>query len=177
MVACVVVAIIGAGQLGDSHVQQGDDGRNVVPARSGSRNGSVRDSIPSRSVVLLPQGEKVDVTPTSVPIPTPMPTAIPLPPPEAATDVGAIICSYSWDCGTAVAVACSESELWPLAANPSGARGVFQLMPVHAWRFAARGWNYWTDWDDPVRNTAIAYELWSEQGWTPWMSSWPWSCY
>ena len=121
---------------------------------------------------------EVDALPTATPTPVATvapPTPEPAPLPEL-TDIQAVICSYSWPCETAIAVACSESELWPLAENPSGARGVFQLMPVHAWRFAQRGWDYWTDWSDPEKNIAIAHELWADQGWTPWLSSYPWGC-
>jgi len=182
----------------------------VVSTWSGYRDGGLRDTIPSRVVVVLPEGEEVDattqdseegnqtesiteeawsatptpgkegmidVTPTPRPIPrTQIPTPILEAAPAPTEGIGVIICSYPWDCATATAVACSESGLDPLESNPSGAKGLFQLMPVHAWRFTARGWNYWTDWDDPVKNAAIAYEIWIEQGWAPWMSSWPWSC-
>lgn len=70
---------------------------------------------------------------------------------------------------TACRVAACESNFVPTAANPrSNARGLFQLMmSYHAPRFYARGWTY-DDWADPEKNTAIAFELWSEQGWRPW---------
>lgn len=125
----------------------------------------------------------LEPVPTIAAAPAPLTPAEPEPPaPPAlrqdpvAGDVGAIICSYPWPCGAATAVVCAESGFSPTASNPSGARGLFELMPVHAWRFERRGWDYWTDWGDPEKNTAIAYELWAEQGWTPWLSSWPWSC-
>ena len=130
----------------------------------------------------LAEGDTASATAEDVPMASGGPSRLERTPPSSPEglalpeSVATIICSYPWDCATAVGVACSESELWPLAANPSGARGVFQLMPEHAWRFTERGWDYWTDWSDPVKNIAIAYELQAEQGWTPWMSSWPWSC-
>ena len=50
-----------------------------------------------------------------------------------------------------------------------------QLMPIHAWRFTRQGWDYWVDVFVPERNVAIAYELYLEQSWNPWLSSW--SCW
>lgn len=41
-------------------------------------------------------------------------------------------------------------------------------MPVHAWRFAARGWSFYDDALVPERNIAIAYDIWSDSGWRPW---------
>lgn len=61
-----------------------------------------------------------------------------------------------------------ESGGNPQARNRSGATGLFQLMPVHAARFVARGWS-WGDVTDGVRNIAVAHDLWAEQGWRPWV--------
>jgi LysM repeat protein len=52
----------------------------------------------------------------------------------------------------------------------AGERGLFQISPVHRWRFTRRGWS-WADAFVPERNIAIAFEIYSEaKGW------WPWSC-
>ena len=86
------------------------------------------------------------------------------------------ICSYSWGCETALRIvygptaACptGESNGDPNAISWAGSRGLFQLMPVHAWRFTARGWDYWTDWMDVEKNVAVAHDLWLERGWAAW---------
>lgn len=41
-------------------------------------------------------------------------------------------------------------------------------MPVHAWRFTARGWSFYDDSLVLEWNVAVAFDLWSEQGWRPW---------
>ncbi len=80
--------------------------------------------------------------------------------------LGEIVAAYDWP--GAFAIVDCESGWNPLAVSWTGSRGLFQLMPVHAWRFAQRGWDYWVDVFVPERNVAIAYELWVEQGWAPW---------
>lgn len=62
-----------------------------------------------------------------------------------------------------------ESSFNPKAANPSsGARGLWQIMPIHAERFTKRGWDYYNDWSDPYKNTVIALEVMKEQGLEAW---------
>ena len=63
----------------------------------------------------------------------------------------------------AVSVASCESGLSPTAENPSGASGLFQLMPVH--------WEGRFDPFDPVANTRYAYSL--SSGGADWSA---WSC-
>ena len=111
-----------------------------------------------------------DEAPISLP-PTPVP---PLPIPAAGnpvvsyTDLGATVARYGWPINEAFAVVDCESGWDPLAVSWAGARGLMQLMSVHAWRFARRGWDYWVDVFVPERNVAIGYELWLEQGWGIW---------
>lgn len=85
-------------------------------------------------------------------------------------EASSVICfdGAAWDCDTALLIAFRESRFVPDAYNP-GCRcvGLFQLAPVHHARFLARDWE-WSDAYDAVRNTAIAYELWLDQGWHPW---------
>lgn len=111
------------------------------------------------------------------PEPTPLrlrdvPTAAPTPV-VPQTDIERLICAHPWPCGEALAVARCESgpdyyaDPWE---NP-GHRGAYQLSYVHAWRFAARGWDWETDGVIVERNAAIAYEIFSEQGWRPWACS------
>jgi hypothetical protein len=85
------------------------------------------------------------------------------------TALGEIVASYDWPINEAFAITSCESNWNPEAVSWTGARGLMQLMPLHAWRFAARGWDYWTDWSIPERNVAIAHEIWLEQSWIPWI--------
>ncbi len=87
--------------------------------------------------------------------------------PEVSLDAEAIICSYGWDCSTALYVARLESGSdFTAGANYLGCVGTFQLHPVHHWRFYQHGWDPYTY--DIAQNTAIAYELWLTSGWAPW---------
>jgi hypothetical protein len=85
----------------------------------------------------------------------------------AFTALGAIVAQYDWMPDAFRVVDC-ESSWNPDAVSWAGARGLMQLMSVHAWRFARRGWDYWVDVFVPERNVAIAYELYQEQGWGIW---------
>lgn len=81
--------------------------------------------------------------------------------------IEALICSVSWPCAEALAVAWCESRFDPLAESAGGHRGLFQLSSVHAEKFARRGWT-WADAFDAERNVAIAYEIWLDSSWSPW---------
>ena len=91
--------------------------------------------------------------------------------------------------GAATSTACGNSVnfLWPertrawahkvvhresrgvaSARNRSGASGCFQLMPVHAPRFARLGFSWERDRFNPIINTWIAMDLFKEQGVRPW---------
>lgn len=126
--------------------------------------------------------EALDATPTPIPLPPPTnpPTpgqpdagepAVPEPePPSAPTPErsAAIICSYSWDCATAIRVFSCESGLRADAISYNGSScGVAQIWKGHAGRFPG----FWEQWMIPEVNIGWAYELWSEQGWGPWSES------
>jgi soluble lytic murein transglycosylase-like protein len=65
----------------------------------------------------------------------------------------------------ALNVARCESKLQPKALSRSGARGIFQIMPVHSWRIArVRGKDLW----DPKTNIKVARHLFDDEGWGPW---------
>jgi hypothetical protein len=62
-----------------------------------------------------------------------------------------------------------ESTLDPQKINiVSGARGLWQIMPVHAQKFVTRGWDYWQDWSNAFRNTKVAGDIYREQGLKAW---------
>jgi soluble lytic murein transglycosylase-like protein len=65
----------------------------------------------------------------------------------------------------ALRVASCESKLDPKALSRAGARGVFQIMPVHTWRVAQVGG---TNLDDPKTNVRVAKALFDDEGWRPW---------
>jgi hypothetical protein len=82
--------------------------------------------------------------------------------------VRALICARAWPCTEALAVASCESGLRPDATGRLGERGVFQITQRwHEGRFTARGWT-WADAYDAAKNVAIAYEIWTESGWSQW---------
>ncbi len=62
-----------------------------------------------------------------------------------------------------------ESTLDPQRINTAtGARGLWQIMPVHAQKFITRGWDYWEDWSNAYRNTKVAGDVYREQGLKAW---------
>jgi hypothetical protein len=68
-----------------------------------------------------------------------------------------VICSYSWPCGEALAVARCESGLDPGAVSPDGQNiGVFQVNVIHGWHPGL------------AENVAKAYAIYVDQGWGPW---------
>lgn len=90
---------------------------------------------------------------------------------SVAVPQGAIqemICSYSWPCAEALNVARCESGFSPTAGQSHASKGLFQInMTYHSGRFHRRGWSD-ADVYDAAKNTAIAFEIWSEQKWRPW---------
>ena len=105
-------------------------------------------------------------TPSPVPTPTlgiPASYATPVANPPLLSNVQEIICSYSWDCATALGVAYCESTLRPGANENPPYAGLFQIdVELHAWRF--EGANPY----DPTVNTSVAYSIYSERAWAAW---------
>ena len=67
-----------------------------------------------------------------------------------------------------VGVAGCESAWRAAVDSPTGDTGFWQLnRRWQEWRFLRRGWT-WKDAKDAEKNTEIAFEIWSEQGWGPW---------
>ncbi len=117
-------------------------------------------------------------TPTATP--TPSPTPVPPPPTPTPAPVSQWIQPYSIGAGVerwrglvagywpaeqvnnALAVMNCESGGNPNVTGAAGEWGLFQIHPVHVARFG--GANPY----DPGTNVAVAYQIWSEQGWGPW---------
>jgi hypothetical protein len=71
------------------------------------------------------------------------------------------------DLVVAVAVVMPESGGDPVAQNPSGAAGLWQVLPsAHPELFAGR------DWRDPAVNAGMAFEVYSRAGgFSPWVNA------
>lgn len=65
-----------------------------------------------------------------------------------------LISSYDWPVGTACRIMLCESSGDPNARNRSGATGLFQILGGPT---------------DPAENVALAYSMWSDRGWQPWV--------
>ena len=63
------------------------------------------------------------------------------------------------------ALAMAESSGDPNAHNPSGASGLWQIMPSHA---SDKGWTYGTNFYDPATNARMAYFVLHHQGYSAW---------
>ena len=87
----------------------------------------------------------------------------PLVEPEPLT-IPELVCSYRWSCQEALRVMHCESRGDPLAASAGGDRGLFQINPVHR----ARVGGNLSRLHDPETNVAVAWAIYSEQGWRPW---------
>lgn len=89
-------------------------------------------------------------------------------PAPVLTGAEGIICQYAWSCETALYVARRESGSDYIAgANYLNCVGTFQLHPIHHWRFYEKGWDPYSF--DIAQNVQVAFELWLEQGWEPWV--------
>lgn len=120
-----------------------------------------------------PASEPVlDEPPEPTPEPVPELAQVSKLPEEPLGGIEAAICAYPWECGIALRVAACESGPDYVAGyNGSGHAGTFQVSPIHAWRFAERGLNFWTDALVVEWNIDVAFEIWTERWW------WAWSCF
>jgi hypothetical protein len=80
------------------------------------------------------------------------------------TDIERLVAGYPWDAGRMTRIMYCESGGRPDAISPGGHRGLFQL---------ATGWasgnpDYWTRWMEPEYNIALAYYVWTRQGYAAW---------
>lgn len=112
-------------------------------------------------------------TPTPTATPTATPTPIPVATPQSAFPPGPRTLSINelYDLAiaagfppgtrdTAVAVALCESSGYTHAVGLANERGLWQIHPVHGWR--------WEQAFDPLSNAQSAYKIWQESGWQPW---------
>lgn len=114
----------------------------------------------SMAIEQTPSGEIVVTNPPEAPI-----EAVP------EGELEALICSYDWDCGTALRVAACESTMNPGAISPGGDMGLMQVNPVHRGRVADMGYE-WEHLLDPAVNLEVAWSIYADAG-----HSWrPWSC-
>jgi len=74
----------------------------------------------------------------------------------------AFIKGYDWDTQKAEAIVWCESSGNPLAYNPAGHVGLFQVSLIHRWTY--------DELIQPEINVAAAYELYQRRGWQPWPS-------
>jgi hypothetical protein len=92
----------------------------------------------------------------------------PLPPPPES-EIDALIYSY-WGTGKngqiAECIADRESGDNPYARSPTGAAGIFQLMPFWWDGNNAYGWNF--DPYDAKENISHSYLIWQDEGFSPW---------
>lgn len=106
--------------------------------------------------------------------PADMLLVLPVPPPEPAfiwtvEQWRGLVCSYAWNCNTALCIIQRESRGDP-GAGPSatGDRGLFQINQ----QWADGNPDYWTHWWDPVWSTQMAWYIYAEHrnglGWQPW---------
>ena len=165
--ACLVV-VVGCGVASVLFAVGGNDDVLEVPRLQGADHEQQAREMSRLRTWNVREG--LDETHTPLVTPTPLPDVPPswvVPDTEPRT-VEAVICSYSWDCDTAVRIARCESgddlhaEPWENWYH----RGPFQVSYIHAWRYAERGWDWGTASDE--QHVAIAYEIQQEQGWTPW---------
>lgn len=72
-----------------------------------------------------------------------------------------------WAWWTAQAIIYCESKWDPYARGAAGEYGLWQVHPIHDWRWDGR------DWTDPADNTEVAIAIYRDAG----NSFSPWSCY
>jgi hypothetical protein len=85
-------------------------------------------------------------------------------------EVQAVLLRTGWPSGVtaeAAEVAHCESEWDITMTGDLGEYGLFQIHPVHYWRFDEE-FGSAADPYDPVQNAEIALDIWEEESWEPW---------
>ena len=88
-------------------------------------------------------------------------------PSQPPADIVAAIRAYDWDWGWAERTAWCESGYRRLAEGEAGERGIMQIAYVHIDLIQRLGFT-WAQMYEVGPNLAVAYDLWAEQGETPW---------
>ena len=96
------------------------------------------------------------------------PTAKPKPKPHNPPTIEDMIrAAFGPHADEALRVANCESRFNPRERSSAGAEGIFQIIPgYHAWRIARVGGS---DLYDAATNVRVAFDLFKEQGWRPWV--------
>lgn len=184
ILVCVIGGVGAAAAMEERDGRRTDEGKSAsqdhvdMRAYEDSRWLAYAASLPVPDVPNQPAvGQEAAEEPVSEPLAAPEPEPVAEYP---DTPIEAAICAYPWECGIALRVAACESGPDYMAGyNGSGHAGTFQVSPIHAWRFAARGLNFWTDATDLGANIDVAYEIyngyfdadgvWHEgAGWSAW---------
>ena len=82
-------------------------------------------------------------------------------------DIAAAIRAYDWPWGWAERTAFCESGYRRLAEGKAGERGLMQIARAHLDRIHSLGFT-WAQMYEVGPNLAVAYDLWAEQGPSPW---------
>lgn len=77
-----------------------------------------------------------------------------------------LVAQYNWDQHVAMAVMRAESGCNPSAASPSCDSGLMQINCVHS----AKVNGNLAALKDPATNIRVAYQIYSAQGWNPWVA-------
>jgi len=92
----------------------------------------------------------------------------------AAGTLEALVLAFFPDAPYMVRVAGCESQhfrpdvVYGPYVSRTNDRGLMQVNAVHAGKFAERGWDYWTDAYDPMKNLTVAREIYDTQGLRAW---------
>jgi hypothetical protein len=128
------------------------------------RDANIRD-MANLLPIPMPIAIPVVVTPTPVPVSTQAPEPIPLPTIILANEIEVLVCTYSWDCLTALNVMWCESGGKPNAIGGGTNYGLFQINQMWARKYS----DFWTMWHVPEWNIAVAWDIYSSSsGWRPW---------
>jgi len=105
-------------------------------------------------------------TAAPTPVPTPVPTPEPTAPPMLTNAIEELVCSYPWDCHTALKIMWCESGGKPARIGYTGHDfGLFQINDGHARELPG----FWDNWMNPEWNVDMAYNFfYVNRGWQPW---------
>ena len=124
-----------------------------------------------RITALEKEVQKLKNTPKAKPTPKKVAATQPKTPiqPAVVYPVGCeqykpLVAQYSWDVDVAMAVMFAESGCNPNAVSRTNDHGLFQINWIHS----AKVGGDLNKLYNPQINVAIAYQIYSDSGWTPW---------